>query len=193
MMDFLFYRENHTKLLNDGFSIFEEKEESYPWREKLVLHRMHPDIADIPTADDEVHSLLKKHKFDTPLGHLKQAINAHTRGEWASSNSQIRSFFEGLFDEIDRRVAPEKTELCIDAKARRSLLANLPTPFLSKNLNEWDDGQKQAFIPALFNRLHPEGSHPGLSDEEDSTFRLHIILITSRLILKRYSALSTVL
>ena len=38
----------------------------------------------------------------------------------------------------------------------------------------------------LFNRLHPEGNHPGLSDEDDSTFRLHIVIIVARLLLRRY-------
>jgi hypothetical protein len=38
----------------------------------------------------------------------------------------------------------------------------------------------------LANRLHPKGSHPGLSDNEDSTFRLHVVLLTARLLLTRF-------
>lgn len=33
--------------------------------------------------------------------------------------------------------------------------------------------------------LHPEGSHPGLSDIDDSTFRLHLVLLVTANILKR--------
>jgi len=33
--------------------------------------------------------------------------------------------------------------------------------------------------------LHTEGSHPGLSDDDRSTFRLHLILITARTFLRR--------
>ena len=34
-------------------------------------------------------------------------------------------------------------------------------------------------------RSHPSGSHPGLSDEDDCTFRLHLVLLVSRLLLQR--------
>ncbi len=34
----------------------------------------------------------------------------------------------------------------------------------------------------------PQGAHPGLSDEEDSTFRLHLVLLTGRTLLKRLEA-----
>jgi hypothetical protein len=33
--------------------------------------------------------------------------------------------------------------------------------------------------------LHTDGSHPGLSDEDHSTFRLHIVLVTARTFLRR--------
>lgn len=33
--------------------------------------------------------------------------------------------------------------------------------------------------------LHTEGAHPGLSDEDHSTFRLHIVLVTARIFLRR--------
>jgi hypothetical protein len=35
-------------------------------------------------------------------------------------------------------------------------------------------------------RLNPEGSHPGLSDDEDCSFRLNIVLLTASLLLRRY-------
>jgi len=46
-------------------------------------------------------------------------------------------------------------------------------------------GSKGAFLQGLWKRLHPQGSHPGLSDEEDSTFRLHLMILTASYYLKR--------
>jgi hypothetical protein len=60
----------------------------------------------------------------------------------------------------------------------------LSPPFLSRDLNEWSDDGKN-FINGVFKRLHPQGSHPGLSDEEDYTFRLHLVLLIPRLLLRR--------
>lgn len=47
-----------------------------------------PDEVQPPQTDDEVHQLLKALQFTTPLGHLDQAVEAHTRG--ASSASAQR-------------------------------------------------------------------------------------------------------
>jgi hypothetical protein len=42
------------------------------------------------------------------------------------------------------------------------------------------------FMNGLVKRLHPQGAHHGLSDESDSTVRLHMVLLTARLLLVRY-------
>lgn len=53
-----------------------------------------PTEIQLPQTDDEVHQLLKSSGFATPLGHLDQAIEAHTGGDWAACNSQLRAFLE---------------------------------------------------------------------------------------------------
>ncbi len=73
------------------------------------------------------------------------------------------------------------------SQPRRTILASLKPPFLLRELNEWDDNGL-GFFNGLIKRLHPQGSHPGLSEDEDSTFRLHIVLLTARLVLKRFAA-----
>jgi hypothetical protein len=155
--------------------------------ENGVLRRTLPDVIDLPVADDEVHVLLDRHQLTTPKGHLDQAIRAHSEGDWAAANSQFRTFLESLFDEIALRVDPRNAPATRTGETRRQLLANLPTPFLSRDLNEWSDDGKN-FVNGTFKRLHPQGSHPGLSDEEDSTFRSHLVLLTARLFLRRLDA-----
>ena len=61
-------------------------------------------------------------------------------------------------------------------------------PFISRELNEWSDDGKN-FVNGTFKRVHPQGSHPGLSDEEDCTFRLHLVLLVARLFLRRLNSL----
>jgi hypothetical protein len=70
-----------------------------------------------------------------------------------------------------------------EPRPRRSKLASLG--FLSQSLNEWDNNGL-GFIKGLVKRLRPHGSHPGLSDQEDSAFRLHTVLVTARLLLVRF-------
>jgi hypothetical protein len=147
------------------------------------LRRTLPEVCDLPAADDEVHVLLKQHNFQTSEGHLGQAIDAYARRNRASANAQLRAFMEGLLDEIAIALDPSAAALK-NSEVRRQLLANRTPPFLSKTLNEWSDDGKN-FINGLFKRLHAQGAHPGLSDEEDCTFRLHLVLLVARLLLRR--------
>jgi hypothetical protein len=141
-----------------------------------------PDDADLPVTQDELYRFLTKHKLSMALGHLDQALDAHAKGKWASANSQIRTFFDALFDEICERIEPD-TKALGSGQPRRTQLA--AKGFLSRELNEWGDNGL-GFINGLVKRLHPQGSHPGLSDRDDSTFRLHVVLLTARLFLRRF-------
>lgn len=141
-----------------------------------------PGEIQLPETDDEVHQLLKQFGFHTPLGHLDQAIEAHTRGDWAACNGQLRTFIESLFDDIARHLRPAEMATRASSENRRALLAEIG--FLASDRNEWTQDGKN-YINGLFKMLHTEGSHPGLSDEDHSTFRLHVVLVTARTYLRR--------
>ncbi len=141
-----------------------------------------PNEIQLPQTDDEVHQRLKSFGFSTPLGHLDQSIEAHTRGDWAACNSQLRTFLESLFDDIARSVRPQEGAQKPTSENRRALLGEIG--FLATDRNEWTPDGKN-YINGLFKMLHTEGSHPGLSDEDHSTFRLHIVLVTARTFLRR--------
>lgn len=149
---------------------------------KAVLRAALPDELDLPATDDEVHQLLKAFQFATPLGHLDQAIEAHTRGDWAAANGQLRTFLESLFDDIARNVRPAEALQLPSSENRRALLADIG--FLAVGRNEWTQDGKN-FLNGLFKMLHTEGSHPGLSSEDHCTFRLHVVLVTARTFLRR--------
>lgn len=162
----------------DGFVI----EWSDDYRTPPLLRVALPGDVDLPTTDDEVHQLLKHFTFDIALGHLDQAIEAHTRGDWAAANSQTRTFIESLFEQIAHHINPTEAAAAGSAERRRAWLAE--RGFLSKARNEWTNDGKN-YVNGLFKMLHTEGSHPGLSDEDRSTFRLHVALITARTFLRR--------
>jgi len=141
-----------------------------------------PEQIELPETDDEVRLLLSQLGFVTPAGHLAQAIEAHTRGDWAAANGQLRTFIESLFDDIARAVRPVDAAQRPTSENRRALLAEIG--FLAADRNEWTQDGKN-YINGLFKMLHTEGSHPGLSDEDHCTFRLHVVLVTARTFLRR--------
>jgi hypothetical protein len=166
------YPQLQRALERDGFTV-----------ENGQFRRTLPAALDMPAADDEVHALLIRYGYEVPAGHLEQAVAAHARGEWAAANGQLRAFTESLLDHIAQTIAGAAAVPAAGHR-RRQWLAHIQPPFFSAELNEWDD-RGGGFIEAFYRRLHPQGAHPGLSDEEDSTFRLHLVLLTGRLLLRR--------
>lgn len=130
-----------------------------------------------------VDTLLTKFSFTTSAGHLAQALSAHARGDWAAANSQARTFFESLFDEIAIKLGVPSTST--SSHSRKEYLAKLTPPFIDPALNEWDFTKKDGFVQGSWSRLHPTGSHPGLSDEDDSTFRIQLVYLIAHRFLKR--------
>jgi len=152
-----------------------------------LLRRTLPTAVNLPEAEDEIVRLLNKHRFAVANGHLEQAFANHSSGQWAAANSQIRSFLDSLLDEIAEKINPSVAGMPSGQPRRTQLAAQ---GFLSRPLNEWDDNGL-GFINGLVKRLHPHGSHPGLSDQDDSTFRLHTVLLTARLLLARFDSRGT--
>ncbi|MDR3526906.1 MAG: hypothetical protein P4L57_06465 [Rhizomicrobium sp.] len=146
------------------------------------LTRVLPVDIGLPAAQNEIDRLLEKHGLVIPKGHLSQALDAHARGKWAAANSQIRTFLESLFDEISLKLDPLANTVKSGHPRRTKLAAQ---GFLNRDLGEWDD-KGLGFVNGLIKRLNSEGSHPGLSDDDDCTFRLHVVLLTARLMLSRF-------
>lgn len=146
------------------------------------LRRILPADIGLPTTESELMRLLDHHNFGTAKGHLEQALENHARGNWAAANGQLRTFFDSLLDTMAERLDATAANLA-SGQARRSKLASLD--FLSVALNEWDNDGR-GFINGLVKRLHPQGAHPGLSDDDDCTFRLHVVLLTAALLLRRF-------
>ena len=179
----------------DGFEVRKTQEEvasdAYCLSERteaiVQLVRMLP--SDVPEldfreAESEVTLLLDRHGFTVATEHLTHAISAFSRGEWASANGELRNFYESYLDEIATGLGYTGSG---DGKAKRDYLGKLQPPFLLADYNEWhSNNQKPQYVQGLMSRMHPHGGHPGLSEEEDATFRLQISLVTARLFLRRF-------
>jgi hypothetical protein len=159
-------------LARDGFTVVDR-----------TLRRVLPVELGIAAAEDEVSRILSQPAFQLSRGHLIQALDAHGRGDWAAANSQTRAFYEALLDDL--AIAIDPSTAAGGSEGRRQRLAT--EGILRTDLNEWGSEGKN-FINGLMKRLHPQGAHPGLSDENDSTFRLHIVLLTARLLLERWES-----
>lgn len=122
-------------------------------------------------TDDEVHHFLEKCSFMTSRRHLDQALDAHARGNWEAANGQLRSFMEGLFNEIATTLYPEEAAGKTSAN-RRALLGD--KGFLSKTRNEWtDDGKNYVNGPV-------QAAPPGGASQRPLGYGTQHIPIASR-------------
>lgn len=198
-----FWKKLIAGLRFDGFELVENEIETSDFnlrfskqKKKFVtLVRMLPD--DIPgldfrEAESEIVTLLNLFGFGVAKGHLEQAISAFQRGEWSSSNGELRNFFESYLNEIAVALGCSRSA---NSKDKRDFLGEqVQPPFLLTDYNEWNkNNQKPQFIQSLMSRMHPHGGHPGLSEEDDATFRLQVALITARLLLRRFKHRQSIL
>lgn len=138
-----------------------------------------PSELPLVEEENELINVLDRYGYSVAKGHYEQAIAAHTRGDWAASNSQLRSFVEEFFNRIAETMVPGSYS---SSYQRQQTLAK--AGFFQSDLNEWlDDGK--GFVQGFWKRLHPQGSHPGLSEKEDSTFRLHLVIVVAHYFGKR--------
>jgi hypothetical protein len=169
----------------DGFALLKEVEDDFGNEIVRItgLTLAMPDFAELPESENEVELLLSRYGFDTAKHHLSRVKENITQGDWESANSQCRTFLEALTDAIAETLYPTEAANKKSGHQKRQLLAN--KGFLSKDKHEFSDGKDQAYIPGLTKLLHPDGPHPGISTQHDAIFRLQIVVVTARWLLKR--------
>jgi hypothetical protein len=163
------------------------KRDGYIIKERTIKKMLPNEIEEAKT-ESELFTLLNKYNFLTTKGHLEQAITNHSQGNWAGANGQFRPFIESLLVDICKFILPNNK--CENANTAINLLSKtVNPPFLRSDLNEVENPNcTKPFIEGFWKRLHPEGTHPGLSDEEDSTFRYHITIVVAYYLLKRLAS-----
>jgi hypothetical protein len=144
-----------------------------------------PEEIEEAQTETELFKLLDKLSFSQSKSHLQQGIDNHSSSQWAAANGQFRTFIESLLMEICSKLSGTS---CGSAAYAITSLSNLTPPFLTDALNEVKsatNGIDVGFVNGLWKRLHPQGSHPGISDEEDCTFRYHITIVFAHYLMKR--------
>lgn len=147
-----------------------------------------PAFVMLPESSSEVDKLLSGHGFETAKRHLDSARENITRGDWEAANSQCRTFLEALTDSIADDLYGAEAMERPRGLAKRQLLAS--KGFLSRDKHEFGDGNAPAFLPGLVKLLHPDGAHPGISNQSDALFRLQVVVVTGRWLLKRHEVAS---
>lgn len=170
----------------DGYSLLKERDD---YGDEIVtgLTVAMPQFAKLPETASEVEVLLARYGFkeaERPLASAKKNI---AQADWEAANSQCRTFLEALTNAIADTLYPSESLAKSSGLPKRQLLAK--KGFLSREKHEFGDGNKQTFLPGLAKLLHPDGAHPGISNQPDAMFRLQLVVITARWLLKRLESM----
>jgi hypothetical protein len=120
---------------------------------------------DVSPQRGKLETMLEQKGLETARGHWDQVTDNVARGNWASANSQMRSFLEGVFDHV-AAARWEGTDAAPTGGAARRFLQD------EGHMSE-EHGE---LVKALFKLLHTEGSHPGLSEEADCHTRVLMVM-----------------
>lgn len=145
-----------------------------------------PGFVALPEAVSEVDQLLDRYRLNVAQTHLSSAKENITQEDWEAANSQCRTFLEALTDGIADLLFPDEAASLPGGLSKRQLLAK--HGFLSREKHEFGDGNGQTFLPGVAKLLHPDGAHPGISTQHDAMFRLQLVVVTARWLLKRLEA-----
>ena len=129
-----------------------------------TIKKLFPEEIEEARTENELFALLRKFNFTITKGHLEQAIQNHSQGNWAGANGKFRPFIESLLMDICKQIAPNNK--CDSASSAINILSKtVNPPFLRTELNEVESNNcSKPFIAGLWKRLHPQGTHPGLSE-----------------------------
>jgi len=133
-----------------------------------------PTVPGAVVADEVswIEAELARRGWTTAVGHYRQAVASFAAGNWAAANGQLRTFFESLMRTAAGSASGSgsgQVQAAADALDSAGVLL----------------AEESAFVKRLWKLLHPGGSHPGLSDEDESRFRLLTITGYARFLLIR--------
>ncbi|MCL0075722.1 hypothetical protein M1O17_02440 [Dehalococcoidia bacterium] len=126
-----------------------------------------PPLGSLSDVAGPLAAALESLGWETAKGHFMQALDNFQRGNWASCNSQLRAMLEEVFNSVAKLTA-SSANAPVGGNARKHLQA---TGALSH--------VEAQFIQAWFNVLHTSGAHPGLSNREDTRWRLFVTATTA--------------
>jgi hypothetical protein len=144
------------------------------WEYNLDADRLVSTVPGVRVAQEtsRLEDELARRGWTDAAGHYRQALEAFSRAEWAGSNAQLRSVLEDVLLSAAKAVTgrrPQQPRAVIDILKDKWSLAE----------GEYD------LLRGLWDLSQHRGSHPGLSDQEESRFRLMCVTSECRFLLAR--------
>ncbi|WP_121866271.1 hypothetical protein [Glutamicibacter nicotianae] len=165
-----------TKILNDKVTDGNEPKWVFELRASFLedgysLSFSSDEWSIVPVGADEIplepqlsqlQADLKARGFTVPMNHHKQAFSAFTRQNWEACNAATRSTMEGFLLEV------ATAKLGFTPGGGGAAIHALDAA------NYFEPGEHD-YLKGLWKMSHTNGSHPGLSSEQEALFRFSAV------------------
>lgn len=157
-------QELRTSLFKDGFALtYEERDDSEnPWRPSIrriwSLGPVGAEEVPLPEQYSALRRALHDKGFTVAATHYKQAYDAFQRGEWEASNAATRTTLEGFL------LGVAKIKVSYDGTSGGTAIERL------RQADTFGQGE-HGYLKGFWDLSHNNGSHPGLSSQDEALFR----------------------
>jgi len=177
-------------LLSDGYEIRWGGPNLMPDEtQKCQIVPIDPDAIPVSTEITALQAELTRRGYTEALGHYRSAVDNFTEQDHPASNGQLRNMVESLV----KRLAIDHTGHNDNGRSGQggAAINTLYTPggqppaVIGQPLPENDGGR---MLHGIWNILHSNGPHPGLSDADEARIRMQLCTGLARFLLKHFPA-----
>jgi hypothetical protein len=177
-------------LLSDGYEL-RVIETNWDWdcggTYEIQLFPVDPDAIPISTEITALEAELDSRGYTEALGHYRSAVDNFTEHDHPASNGQLRNMVESLV----KHLAVDHTGYVGTGRSGQggAAIAALYSPggqppaVVGQPLPENDGGR---MLSGIWNILHSNGPHPGLSDADEARIRMQLCTGLARFLLKHF-------
>ncbi|WP_142935568.1 hypothetical protein [Balnearium lithotrophicum] len=163
-----FYTKIHDfKTTDEGKEILKRLHDDGIEIERLGIKKELYDSFDLPEKISLIREKLTDYNLEISLHHIDEALSSYKLGNYASANSQIRTFFGAFFQEIMKKLQRDCEG---EGDCRKKFLEFFLKPVLDEKEFKAIDNMLTGFSKFL----HSKGSHPGIPDKATTEFRLTV-------------------
>lgn len=178
----------HESLLSDGYELRVGDPDLHGNRECRLLP-IDPDAVPVGTEITALEAELDQRGYTEALVHYRSAVDNFTDQDHPASNRQLRNMVESLV----KHLAADHTGYTDNGRSGQggAAINTLYTPggrppaVVGQPLPENDGGR---MLHGIWNILHSNGPHPGLSNADEARIRMQLCTALARFLLRHFPA-----
>ncbi len=177
------------ELLADGYELTWEPSSLLPNDYTARCEIRPTDAAPVPLGPEisALEAELAARGYTSGLNHYRQAVDGFTNHKFESANGDLRTTLEDLATRLAEDHAGYQR---VPGPSPGQPRANQGGPAINHLVQQGRLPEREGgkLLKGLWDMIHTNGPHPGLSDAEEARFRMQVVTATARFLLRHFPA-----